>query len=332
MIAQYPKVMRWLLWLWAATPLMALDLSPKLVEWKAEIEREGGIPVLIGEVLPTVDGDGFHLSGNVPHRELFSQYLSQPEFAAQFKLMYAVMVSHNGPQSSALLIMVNGARRAEFAGYEDAVVGHELGHAQIKARRYPAPRFLPGVSGCLAISTGDVVQHILIRAEMDRRGIAREPFWIKSLDEASAVMAGSGVRPAGDRCAAVRQAAQLIDVRLGLRDASWPGRERYESQVGRLFPEVEQPVDAVVAYLADKDVTGKIVHQRALEFVFDKLKNLAVQSAENKTPQNRYAASGPVLGRCVNLRRDPGRDGSELYASAWGFPLDTRYGAVQYIE
>lgn len=309
-------MVRPLLALLLTAPLFALDLSPKLAQWKTEIEQEGGIPIAISDVLFSPDGSEMRLPDGTPGAARFGAYLSQPQFAAEFRHMFAVMVHHRQPLPEQFLIMLNGARRPEFEGNEDAVLGHELGHAMLRARRYPTPRFLPGALACLAIHTGDIVQHVLIRSELDSRGISHRRFWMKSLDDATKAL-GTGTRPPeADRCAVVRQAAQLVDVRLGLRDADWPGRDAYEAAVRRAYPEVQETAVKIVNHLDGRDVTGKVQHQLALQFVFECLRDLAQQRTRDYILENKPSDSGAAVVAVIRSKVDPGAAWCEPRASA----------------
>lgn len=312
--------MRVLAALLLAMPLAALDLTPRLADWKTEIERESGIAVSIAEVQFNAAGDEMRLPPDTPRSELMGRYLSSQEFAAEFRHMFAVMVHHKDVEPGDFLIMLNGARRKDFAGAEEAVIGHELGHAMLRARRYPTPAFVPGVSGCLAIHSGDIVQHILIRAELDRRGIAHVPFWLRSLDSAADAMAAASL-PQRDRCARVRQVAQLVDVRLGLRGVDWAGREKYESAVRSRFPEVERTAGDIVAYLENLDVRDKPAHDAAVRFVFQRLKDLAQRRTKDYILENRTPRFWCASGRCDTLRMDRVVAWYEPRASAWDSPL-----------
>lgn len=149
--------------------LVLLALPPVLEQWRAEIEAAGGAPVLVAEVEFSADGSEMRLPDDVPGRPLFVQYLRREDFVRQFLLMRGVLVHHQGPDANAFLVLLNGARRGEWGAHEASLLGHEFGHAWLRARGYPAPVFPPGPLACLAIHTGDIVQHVLIRREMDRR-------------------------------------------------------------------------------------------------------------------------------------------------------------------
>lgn len=261
-----------------------LALPPALEEWRREIEAAGGAPVYVAEVEFSADGQQMRLAEGVEGRELFVRYLRQEDFVRQFVMMRGVLVSHQAPEGAAHLVMLNGGRRKEWERHEAALVGHEFGHAWLRARKYPTPVFQPGPLACLAVHTGDIVQHVLIRREMERRGIGHEAMWLESLEravEAARGLAdGEGTRRAraGDACLALRQAAEWVDVRLGFagRGADRPGViERYESEMRRVFPEVEPVAGAIAEAVGAREVEDRQQHRDVLREAHARLRALA---------------------------------------------------------
>ena len=265
--------MRWILFILLCGQLAGQTITPALESWKKEIEA-AGVPLLVAGVNHDAAANTYTLAQDVKDRELFAEYLKQPDFIQQFQHMYGVMVHHKGPRE-AYLVMLNLGRAAEFEGHEDVVLAHEFGHAWIKSRKYPTPVFQPGLAGCLAIQTGDIAQHVLIRTELDARGVDHRTYWIRALDRAVAESAGLGRPAEDDRCIRVRQAAELVDVRLGLAWTNWPGRDAYEAMVRRVFPEVEPTVVKILAWMRSHDMEDVDQHRKTLAVVFEELKALA---------------------------------------------------------
>lgn len=257
--------------------LAELALTVALAGWKADIEAQSKTPVHIAVAEYSQAAHTYQLPASTPGRDLFATYLKSENFVRQFQQMYAVMIHHKAPDSSAFLVLLNGMREAEWCGHEEAVIAHELGHAWIKARGLPTPVFIDNAWACVGVHAGDIPQHVLMRAELDRRGIDHRTFWLAGLDAAAKEMEAQPAPPESDRCARVRVAAQWADVKLGLRENDWPGRARYEAAVRRQMPELEETVDEVVRYLKDKDLNDRDVHRAALQFVFARLKDLGYQ-------------------------------------------------------
>ena len=264
--------------LWLA--FLTLALPPALEQWRADIESAGGAPVYVAEVEFSPDGEQMTLPDSTPARPLFAQYLRQEDFVRQFVLMRGVLIHHQGPDGQAHLVLLNGARRPEWGAHQDALIAHEFGHAWLRAKGYPAPVFQPGPLACLAIHTGDIVQHVLIRREMEARGIDHLPLWLASLEAANAGASplpdseGSAKVRAGDACLALRQTAEWADARLGFAGSRPEIVESYELQMRRLFPDLEPAVSAIAEAVRSRKVEDRQQHLDALEQVHALLRRL----------------------------------------------------------
>ncbi len=267
-------------------------LTAALLGWKSDIEAKGGARLLVAEVQHQAERNEFTLAEDTPGRELFVEYLKQDQFMRQFSLMYAVMIHHKSPAGGAYLILLNGAKRAEWEAHQEALLAHEFGHAWLKAQGFPAPVLINNEWACVGIHAGDIAQHVLIRDELDRRGIDHRTFWFRTMEQAAEQMEKGTTPPDSDRCARVRQASQLVDVRLGVKTGEWAGQGRYEAAVRRSMPEVESTVAAIVSYLQAHDMSDRAQHRAALQFVFEKLKDLGYRlrvQGDDRVPRLCYA-------------------------------------------
>lgn len=247
-----------------------LVLTAALASWQAEIETAGGVPLLVTKVEYSEADNTFRLPAGIAKRELFVHYLSQPAFVTQFHQMYAAMVHHRVEGQEAFLIMLNGEKEREWEGHEEALLAHEFGHAWIKAHGFPTPRFLNDAWSCISIHTADITQHVLIRAELERRKIDHQTFWQTTIGKAMQQAEKGATLWTDTGCARAAVAAQLVDIRLGLPSA----RERYEEIVRKQLPQVPPVVDRLVKYLGDVDLWDKAQHRVALQAVFAELKAL----------------------------------------------------------
>ena len=236
-----------------ALALAQIVLSPALEKWKAEIELKAGAPVIILRGLP--------------------ENLRTPDLETQFSRAEALSIQN----SERRYIILNPAQLKESA--EPPVLAHELGHVWLKATGYPPPRYDPGPAGCLSIQTGDIVQHILIRAEMDRRQIAWRPHWLETLELALAQLLKQKSEPQPG-CQAATQLALWIDVKLSLSAASWPRFDAFEKAMAANFPDLGEPAASLAKRLAATDLTGKIAYRQALQFTFDTVKAAALQARD----------------------------------------------------
>ncbi len=253
-----------------------LVLTAALANWQAEIESLGGVPVLLAKVEYSESDNTLRLPADTPRRELFAHYLNQPAFATQFHQMYAAMVHHRVLDQQVYLIMLNGEKEREWIGHEEALLAHEFGHAWIKAQGYPTPRFLNDAWSCISIHTADITQHVLIRAELDRRKIDHLSFWRASIARTIAQAEKGSALWTDTGCSRAAVAAQLVDVRLGL-----PPQPAYEELVRRQLPSVMPVVDRLVAYLRSVDLWDKTQHRAALQTVFSELKALGEGQARD---------------------------------------------------
>lgn len=271
-----------------------LVLTAALLSWKTDIEAKGGTRLLVAEVQHQAERNEFTLPAETPGRELFAEYLRQDQFMRQFSLMYAVMIHHKSPAGNAYLVLLNGAKRSDWEAHQEALLAHEFGHAWLKSEGYPAPVLINNQWACVGIHAGDITQHVLIRAELDRRAIDHRTFWFRGMDLAATHLETAPSPPESDRCARVRQAAQLVDVRLSVKPGEWAGQGRYEAAVRRSMPEIESTVAAIVSYVQSHDMADRAQHRAALQFVFEKLKDLGYQ----RTNEYRVCAT---LELCSHL-------------------------------
>ncbi|GIU77682.1 MAG: hypothetical protein KatS3mg005_0920 [Bryobacteraceae bacterium] len=254
----------------------AVTLSAVLLAWKADIESRG-VAVVVAELEKS--GGALSAAADTPHLDLLRPYLESAEFQQQFALMHASMVFQRAPGREVAFVLLNGERRAEWESWQEALLAHELGHAWIKAQKYPTPVFVPGPHACLAIHTGDIVQHVLIRREMERRGIDYRKSWLQRLEQAIPVMQTSAPPPEEDRCARARLAAEWVDVKLGLQPGEWPAEAAYEAAVRRYMPEVVSTVERITDYVRRSDLSDRDQHREALKAVFEMLKDLVYHRA-----------------------------------------------------
>ena len=260
-------------------PLLALlgfwQLSAPLAQWKQEIEKESHAPLVIARVYRDRQQNTITLPPDTPQRDIAKSYLMKEEFVRQLMQSYALLISHHGPAGLVNIIMLNMDRKAEWAS-EDAIIAHEMGHVWLKALDYPVPIIQDGPNMCLGIETGDVVQHILIRREMDRRGIDYLEGWRRDLDAALQKLEDEPAESSPtEPCRRLRLAALWLDVRLGLTDATWPNRPRLEAELRTHAAPMLPIVDQIETYLRGVDVASKPVHGEALSFVLERLKLIA---------------------------------------------------------
>lgn len=254
-------------------------LTAALSSWKAEIESRG-VAVVVAEARQSAGG-GLAVAPDTPHLDLLAPYLGSADFVRQFALMEASMVFQRAPGREVAFVLLNGDRRAEWESRQEALLAHEFGHAWVKAEKYPAPVYVPGAPyACLAIHTGDITQHVLIRREMERRGIEYRRSWLEQLEKAIPVRETAPPPPEEDRCARAQLAAEWVDVKLALKPGEWPAQARYEAAARRYMPEVASTVERIADYVRRHDLSDRGQHREALKAVFEMLKDLVYYRAK----------------------------------------------------
>ena len=273
---------RWVCFCLLVLPCAAQE---KTAQWIRDIEQLGGGRVLIAHVDHDSASNEIRLAQGTENPTLFTEFLQQPAFVRQFMAAQALTVSRQTPEGPQHLIFINTARAAAFKDSEEALIGHELGHAWLRAQGYPAASSVDGPASCLAIHTTDAVQHILIRKELERRGIDAQTSWIHTLDNALDQWKGNPLPATLPACERIQAASQWIDVRLGLAQAEWERKAEYEAQLAGHYPDIERVVAELTDYLSHLDVADKEVNKQALVEVARRLRALATPTTPLKTNQ-----------------------------------------------
>lgn len=245
----------------------AQPLPPRLEEWRREIEAGGETRIFLARVNWDRQANTYSLPPDTPQREWFAQYLRDPEFAAQFQRVHAVTASRRDGDRFLFLIFLNRGLIHQWGDFEEALIAHELFHAWFIAQKYPVPRAQPGKAGCLSVVTLDLVQHVVMRDELRRRGIDHAKYQRRKRD----IVVEDGARlPASlqtDPCLRVSAVSEWVDMRLELG----PDRE-YEAMAERLYPGLGGVGAEIAAYLSRLDLRDRNLHREALAFVFYRLR------------------------------------------------------------
>jgi hypothetical protein len=175
-------------------------------------------------------------------------------------------INHDAPEGRAHFVLLNMARAQEFQDAEESLVAHEFGHAWLDALGFRSPDYTAQTRPCLATFTGDIVQHILIRRELETRGFPYRANWIRNLD--MTLDALKERPPAPDSpCESLARVALWTDVRLGLNPETWRRHAEFEAAFRRHFPDLVETVEELVTVLGAVDVTARDRYQRALAYV-----------------------------------------------------------------
>jgi hypothetical protein len=245
----------------------AQSLPPELERWKTEIEDGGRVNVRVVRVDWQAATNAFSLPAGTPEAELFARYLRDPEFLAAFQRTHALTASERVGDRYSFFIFLNRKHLEQWGPFEEALLAHELFHAWFIGQRYPVPTAQPGKAGCLSIATLDLVQHVVMRDELKRRGIDHAKYQRRKRE----IAVEEGARWPGPRtsdpCLRVSAVSEWVDMQLELGpDAD------YNSTIRRLFPGVEEIGREIAAYLTARDLRDRDTHREALSFVFYRLR------------------------------------------------------------
>jgi hypothetical protein len=215
-----------------ASALHAVVLPPTLEEWKAELEARSGARVVTIPVRFT--GTGFAWEAPEDVEATLKTYFSQPDFAASFRSAQALLLTLNA-QPTLHLVLVNEDMMRVFPEAREGVIAHEFGHIWLHGTGRPAPSYEPGPDACLSIHAGDIVQHILIRQELDRRDIAWRKPWMQGLE--LGLQGFDKVQHPRNGCYRLQRLSLMMDLRLGLDKTEWPGRVAYLQRLSEQDPQ-----------------------------------------------------------------------------------------------
>lgn len=259
---------------------LAVGLTPQLEAWRAEIERVGAMKTHILSLRAGAAGSLLELPADTPEREILAPFAGNANFAGQFRGAQALSVQTKRPGTGEAVsfVLVNPELAGEGEALE-AVLAHELGHLWLKAQRYPTPAYSGGESACLAIHAGDAVQHVLIREEMEKRGVHWRGPWIASLEQALGAMEADRGKPrvTPGRCQALGLAGLWVDAALSLDGETWPRFGAFFESVRERFPEVAPVADQVVKRLRGMELRDKGVHREAVREVYERFRQLALR-------------------------------------------------------
>lgn len=223
---------------------LPVALPAVLEEWKSEIEARTFQRIefirIPGDPIPAED------------RDVLFSYFAKPDFASSFQRAQAMTFRYERAGKTRSLILLNLPKMQETQNSPAALIAHELGHLWLASLGFVPPVYEPGPRACLAIHTGDIVQHILLRAESDRRGIDWRPSYARDYQAANATLRGTQIGP-GDDCFKAQRLSLMLDVRTGFEPRSFEGREEYLEALARQDPKAE-----AIAIELMEELDGKV--------------------------------------------------------------------------
>ncbi len=228
--------------------------------WAEEIERLSGGEIIAVRIYTDPLRNQMRLPPETPHAKVLARYLKDPSFRSQLAAAHALSLNYQGREGRLHFILLNMALADQWAGAEDGLLGHELGHAWLAARGFRGPDYAPGPRACVSILTGDIVQHVILRAEIESRGIDYRAYWQRQL-QAEAPEENAGA------CRRLILLAHLVDYRLGLTGDRSEALLRFEHALAMTNPLVLTYADRIGPLLDQADLTGAAGYRAALSSV-----------------------------------------------------------------
>ncbi|MDP2998818.1 MAG: hypothetical protein Q8N47_15130 [Bryobacterales bacterium] len=266
--------------------------SERLETWKREIEQRGE-QLIVARIETDRETNQVRIPPDTPRRALLAQLLASPGLAGQFVQTHAMTLNQQATEGRVHFVLLNMARAGEFKDAEEPLLAHEFGHAWLDALGFRSPDAAGEAQPCLAIQAGDIVQHILIRGEVARRGFAFRDYWIRNLDQALDALkkedAPDGAGASG--CDSLARIALWTDVRLALSADSWSRYGEFDQAFRSRFPLLAETVDELVTVLKAVDVTALERFRRALAYV---LRRLAAAPGMEERPAAPEAPDIPL--------------------------------------
>jgi hypothetical protein len=244
-----------------------------LRQWRDEIEGDGLRKVVAARVYTNRSTGVVHLPRDVEERDLLLPYFRNTNFLKELLATHALNINENLDGRFVHYILLNMARAAEWGRYEEAVVGREMGRAWLYSQNYSFPVFEGKQHSCLAVMSADMLQNRLIRAELERRGIDYLPYWTSMLDTALAAMEESEPKPHEEIpvCRLMSQMALWVEVRTGLSSERWPGYERFEAQMRRHYPILEQNTADLQERISGTELGDQEAYDNLLHYTLNKM-------------------------------------------------------------
>jgi hypothetical protein len=240
----------------------------QLADWKDEIRVLSGGSVEIVRVETDRSANVLRIPSQFAGRPLVVSLLQQETFVAQFVRAHALSVNYSGTEGTFHLILLNMARQADWDGLEDSLLAHELGHVWLHASGYRAPSF---ENSCLTTHVGDIVQHVLIRAETRRRGFDYMTFWTRNQERWLAVAEKQDAVDPLDACGRLQLISAWLDAALGLTIVQWDQLDRYLKFLRARYAELEPAVTELAAMLSALNLWDRSLYELALARVSRRL-------------------------------------------------------------
>lgn len=230
-----------------------------LAEWGTEIEQLDGSTIVTVEVETEPVENLLRIPAQFAGRPIVAAFLQEPKNVLQLTRAHALTLNWSGAGQVFHFILLNMARAADWEGRRDALLAHEYGHIWLQATGYWSPEY---DNSCLAIHSGDIVQHVLIREETRRRGFDYMEFWKQPQEAWLAAQQGPVEL---DRCQRMQLASAYLDARLGLTNAQWEKRGQYLGAIWRDYAPIATVGEELANFMEGLDLWDRSLYQTAME-------------------------------------------------------------------
>lgn len=273
--------------------MASLEASP-LEEWRREIELRTGGRIAVVPVHTDPERNEMRLPEDLDAARIARRYLADDSFRRELTLAQALTINHRGPEGEIHLILLNMALADQWKGAEEGLLAHEVGHIWLDAMGLRAPAFQPGPRACIGIHAGDIPQHVLIRAEAERRGISTRPHLLGNLRMALAALESGKATRDPPPCARLALLSQILDARVGVTAEQWDERSRFLQLFESAYPEVASQAPAIEERLRLADLTDREQLEAVTEFVRRQLERLFESPERIRTPAPPAATPPPI--------------------------------------
>lgn len=257
-------------------------LSKPLLEWKKEIEAKGGGKLIAVRVYTDPLRNEISLPADTEQRAILRRYFLDESFRGLLAGAHSLSVNYGGSEGKYHFVLLNMALAEQWSGQEEAVLADEFGHAWLSAQGYGAPEYRPGAEACVGVQAGNVVQHVLIREELERRGIRYREHWLRTLEPALEKLESGTAVPlaATPPCERLAQLALWVEVRMSLSAELWQNFSRFQQMMSKRYPETRASSEQIESRLGEMKPAGpgqlpsREAYQSALDYTLGKFTEL----------------------------------------------------------
>lgn len=244
-----------------------------LVRWGEEIELTAGRIVFAPA---SRQGAEWKLPANLEREDIILKYLRDPSFRKELAAAHALTVNWEGAGERYHFIVLNMDLAGQWESAREGLIGHELGHIWLHAKGLTSPQFQPGPDACISIQSADIVQHVLIRAEMERRGISGKAYLLSNLKiSLNALGKPDALGKPGNssltRCQKAVVLSHWLDFRHGIARGDWNEADRYSELHQERYPEISRRGVEIEEYLRDHEIADHESFLQAVAFVRERL-------------------------------------------------------------